>query len=141
MMNRGLYIAFLVNTFLTFMAFVLLVVKPTLLADAVGVHVDANGYFEGYMLGAAEWGLAAMTFFGRKLTDRKALRAISLACIVFHLSSGAVMVYTFFAAGSDFALGLWANVLVPRCGISVLCAYFGVYKLSDTRQKVPQVTT
>ncbi|SFH65814.1 hypothetical protein [Bradyrhizobium sp. Gha] len=129
-MNRGLRLAFDINTFLTFMAFILLVLRPTLLPAAVGVHVDKSGYFMGYMLGAAEWGLAAMTFFGRKLTDVAALRVISIACIVFHVSSAAVMVSTFFNGGSDFALGLWVNVLIPRGGISLLCAYFGLFKTS-----------
>jgi hypothetical protein len=129
-MNHGLKIAFDINTFLTFMAFVLLVIKPTLLPGGVGVHVDSSGYFDGYMLGAAEWGLAAMTFFGRKLTDVAALRVISIACIIYHLSSATVMIYTFFSGGSDFALGLWANVLIPRLGLSVMFAYFGLYKTS-----------
>jgi hypothetical protein len=63
-MHRGLRVAFDVNTFLTFMAFVLLVLKPSLLPEAVGWHVDSTGYFNGYMLGAAEWGLATMTLLG-----------------------------------------------------------------------------
>jgi hypothetical protein len=128
-MNRGLKLAFDINTFLTFMAFILLVAKPTLLPAAVGVHVDSTGYFNGYMLGAAEWGLATITLLGRRLTDAQALRAISTACIVFHMSSAAVMISTFATGGSDFPLGLWANVLVPRLGITVMCAYFGLYKL------------
>lgn len=127
-MNRGLKIAFDINTFLTFMAFILLVAKPTLLPGAVGVHVDTTGYFDGYMLGAAEWGLATMTLLGRRLSDIKAIRAVSAACIVFHLSSAFVMIATFITHGSDFAPGLWTNVLVPRFGISIMCVYFGLYK-------------
>lgn len=129
-MNRGLRIAFGLNTFLTFMAFVLLVAKPPLLGAAVGWHVGADGYYYGYMLGAAEWGLAAITFFGRKLTDPHALRVICISLIVFHLSSAAVLLYTYAAGGSTFAAGLFTNVLVPRLGISALCGYFGLYKLS-----------
>jgi hypothetical protein len=134
-MNRGLSIAFGVNTFLTFMAFILLVVKPPLLGEAVGWHIDSSAHYYGYMLGAAEWGLAALTFFGRKLTDPQALRVICLAVIVFHVSSACVLMYTFFAGGSDFAPGLWTNVIVPRFGISALCAYFGLYKLSTTHKE------
>jgi len=127
-MNRGLKLAFDVNTFLTFVAFILLVAKPTLLPEAVGVHVDPTGYFTGYMLGAAEWGLAAMSLFGRRLTNIQAIRVICIALIVFHMSSAAVLVATFVTGGSDNPLGLWTNVLLPRTGISVLCAYFGFYK-------------
>jgi hypothetical protein len=127
-MNRGLKIAFDVNTFLTFMAFILLVIKPALLPAAVGVHVDPTGYFEGYMLGAAEWGLATMTLLGRRLTDISAIRVISIACIVFHMSSAVVMIITFITHKNDFGVGLWTNVLVPRVGISLMCAYFGLYK-------------
>jgi hypothetical protein len=99
-MNRGLRLAFDINTFLTFMAFVLLVVKPTLLPAAVGVHPDSTGYFN----------------------------------IVFHVSSAAVMVTTFATGGSDFPLGLWVNVLVPRLGISVMCAYFGLARGHHARR-------
>ena len=128
-MNRGLRFAFDANTALTFVAFALLVVRPKMLPDGVGVYVDPSGYFLGYMLGAAESGLATMTFLGRRITDRQALRAISLACIVFHLCSAAVLIVTFANGGSDFPLGLWANVVIPRFGIAALCAYFGLHRL------------
>jgi hypothetical protein len=131
MMNRGLAIAFAINTFLTFMAFILLVLVPDLLPGAVGVHVDPSGHFLGYLSGAAQWGLSAMTFFGRKVTDVHALRVMSLACVVFHVSSAAVLIATFATGGSDFALGLFANVTV-RLTISGMCAYFGLY-LSPAR--------
>jgi hypothetical protein len=129
-MNRGLYVAFGINTFLTFMAFILLVLVPDLLPGAVGVHVDRSGYFLGYMLGAAEWGLAALTFFGRKLTDPQALRVICLACIVFHVSSVAVIIVTLATGGSDSPVGVAANTTV-RLTISGMCAYFGLYRLSS----------
>lgn len=114
---------------LTFFAFVVLVLRPELLANGVGVEIDRSAYFMGYMLGAAEWGLAAMTFFGRWLSDAQALRAISAACIVFHMTTAAVLIATFFSGGSSSPLGLWANVFVPRFGISAACAYFGLYGL------------
>lgn len=134
-MNRGLSMAFGLNTFLTFMAFVLLVVKPPLLGEAVGWHIDASAQYYGYMLGAAEWGLAALSFFGRKLQEPQALRVICIALIVFHVSSACVLMYTYFVGGSDFAPGLWTNVLVPRFGISAMCGYFGLYRLSAGRRR------
>ena len=127
-MNRGLKLTFDINTFLTFMAFVLLMVNPSLLPNGVGIHVDATSYFNGYMLGAAEWGIAAITLLGRKLTDVAGIRSIAFGLIVFHVASAAVMAHAFFAGQSHDAIGLWSNVLIPRLGITVGCAYFGLYK-------------
>jgi hypothetical protein len=133
--SRGLSVAFAANSFLTFMAFILLVAVPDALPNSVGVQSGPGSYFMGYLSGAAQWGLAAMTFFGRSLTDRAALRVIALSCIVFHVCSAAVLISTFGTGGSDFALGLWANVAV-RLTISGLCAYFGLYKLSAREPSV-----
>ena len=131
-MNRGLKLTFDINTFLTFMAFVLFIVDPTLLPSGVGINADSTSYFTGYMLGAAEWGLAAMTLLGRRLTDVAAIRTITWGVIVFHATSAAVMVDAFFMGQSHNPVGLWSNVLIPRLGIIVGCVYFGLYKTRST---------
>ena len=135
-MNRGLKLTFDINTFLTFMAFVLFMINPTLLPKGVGIHVDSTSYFNGYMLGASEWGIAAMTLLGRRLTDVAAIRTITWGLIVFHAASAAVMLHAFFTGQSHDAVGLWSNVLIPRLGIIVSCIYFGLYKTRSTRPAI-----
>ena len=127
-MNRGLKLTFDINTFLTFMAFVLFMISPAALPNGVGIHVDSTSYFNGYMLGASEWGIAAITLLGRRLTDVAAIRAIAWGLIVFHVASAMVMMHAFFTGQSHDVVGLWSNVLIPRLGITVSCIYFGLYK-------------
>lgn len=127
-MNRNLKITFGINTFLTLMAFVLFIVSPRLLPDGVGVAVNSSEYFLGYMLGAAELGLATMTLLGIRLTNLQAVRVIAASVIVFHLASAGVLMQVYFAGQSSNPMGLWANVLIPRFGIAIACVYFAFYK-------------
>ena len=114
----------LIHGIITFVAGIVLIVSPGLIPAAVGVHMDPGAYIICYLLAASELSLAVLSFYGRGLTDVKALHVIVLACLVLHISSAILEVYAY---AKGLSAGIWWNVLL-RIIITILFVYYGFYK-------------
>jgi hypothetical protein len=107
---------FLVHGSITMAAGVVLVVAPGLIPGAIGIHLDAGADIVAYLLAAAEFGFAVLSFGGSRLTDARALRLIAWSCIAFHGLSGVLETYAYIQGVAPILL---ANV-VARIGIVAL---------------------
>jgi hypothetical protein len=72
----------------------------------IGIHVEAKAYLLCYLLAAMEFGIAALSWGARSITDAKALRLMVMACIVVHAASGLLEVYAFAGGVSGV---IWGN--------------------------------
>lgn len=110
----------------TFVAAIVLVIAPELIPKTVGINLDKSAYLLSYFLGAAEFGIAYLSFFAARLKNIEALRLICASFIVFHLATAVLEIYAL-AQGVNTAI--LANVAL-RIIISVLFGYFGLLKLT-----------
>jgi hypothetical protein len=90
----------IIHGVITLAAGVVLILAPGAIPGAVGVEVPASADLVPFMLGAAEIAVAVLSFGAAQLTDRQALRLISVVIIVFHGSTAVVEAYAFFRAAS-----------------------------------------
>jgi hypothetical protein len=60
---------------ITLAAGIVLSVAPGLIPSAVGIRLDPHADLLSYLLAGAEFGFAALSFGGSRLSDRRALRA------------------------------------------------------------------
>ena len=77
----------LAHAAITGVAGLVLAVRPDAIPASVGIHLAREGYLLSYLLAAAEFGFAALSWFGAWMTDPHSLRATMLSCVVFHGSS------------------------------------------------------
>src|SRR5215470_7059786 len=117
-----LRILFTVHAIITFAAGAVLVVWPGAIPSTVGIQIEPKAYLLCYLLAAMEFGVAALSWGARTITDAKALRVIVTSCVVLHAASGLLEVYAF-AGGLSGAI--WANVAL-RAVVVALFAYYGV---------------
>jgi hypothetical protein len=118
--HAGLRTLLVVHGCITLAAGIVLSVAPGLIPSAVGIHLDPHDDMLAYLLAGAEFGFAALSFGGSRLSDHRALRLIVLSCIVFHASTGVLESYAY-ARGASAAI--LANV-AARALIVALFAYF-----------------
>ncbi|GAB3643375.1 hypothetical protein [Spirosoma arcticum] len=104
------------HAIVTFAAGVVLIVAPGVIPGFMGIQVDhpAN------LLGAAEVGLAVLSYCSRKLSDRQALQVVYLTFIVFHSLTALLEVYTLTQGGST---KIWGNVAL-RIVVTGLFIYY-----------------
>jgi hypothetical protein len=107
----------------TFAAGVVLVAAPEAIPSAVGLHIGKEAYMVSYLLAAMEFGVAALSWGARSITDAHALRVIVTALIVVHATSGLLEAYAFIAGGIGGTI--WANVAF-RLVIIALFANYGL---------------
>lgn len=81
-------ILFTVHAIITFAAGAVLVAWPGAIPRMVGIQIEPNAYLLCYLLAAMEFGVAALSWGARTITDAKALRVIVIAFIVLHAASG-----------------------------------------------------
>lgn len=118
--GSGLRALLFVHGLVTAAAGAVLVVAPGLIPGAVGIHLDASANVLAYLLAAAEFGFAVLSFGGARLTDARALRLIAWSCIAFHALSGVLETYAYVQGAAPIIL---ANV-VARIGIVALFIAF-----------------
>lgn len=109
---------------ITFAAAVVLIVVPNAIPKTVDIYISSKEYLLCYFLGAAEFCIAFLSFFARKIEDKKALRLISSTFIVFHLATGGLETFALFQGISSKIV---FNILL-RIIISVLFWYYGIHK-------------
>jgi hypothetical protein len=73
---------------ITAIAGVVLAGWPSAIPAVVGIHITHDAYLLSYLLAAAEFSFAILSWFAAKLVDAAAIRAIILACVVLHAISG-----------------------------------------------------
>lgn len=117
-----LRILFGIHAIITFAAGVVLVAAPGAIPGTVGIHIEPEAYLLCYLLAAAEFGVSALSWGARTITDARALRVIVIACIVLHAASGLLEVYAF-AGGLSGAI--WGNVALRAFAVA-LFAYYGL---------------
>lgn len=102
---------------------------PAAIPGTVGISLAPNSYLLCYLLGAAEIGIAFLSFATRKLQDRAALRIISGTFVVFHLTTAAGELWAYIQGLMPLIIG---NILL-RLIIAFLFIFYGIYQLPDKR--------
>lgn len=114
----------LVHGLITFAAVVVLIFVPTAIPKTVAINLDSKQYLLCYFLGAAELSIAFLSFLGRNIQDKQALRIICSAFIVFHIATGVLETFAWVQGVSSKIL---FNVML-RIVISALFWHYGLYK-------------
>lgn len=118
--TRALRLLLLAHAVVTGAAGIVLVVAPGLVPGAVGIALPPSAYLLAYLLAGAEFGFAALSFLARRLTDVAALRAVVLACVVFHAASAALEAIVL---ARDANLILVANIVARLIVIALFLAW------------------
>ncbi|HLP52055.1 MAG TPA: hypothetical protein VK154_14300 [Chitinophagales bacterium] len=119
----------LMHAIMTCAAGLMLVIKPSVIPDTVDVHVRENQYLLCYLLAAAQFAIAYLSFSSRKITDFVILKHILVTLIIFHAST---MVLEIISITNGVSLTLLGNI-IARAVIVSLLSYFGLYKGSKER--------
>lgn len=115
---------FLFHSIVTFLASIVLVVKPTFIPETINVSITRDGYILCYFLAAAELGVAYLSFYSRRIKDNYSLRIISTSFIIFHASTGLLEIYAFTQGISSRIV---PNIIL-RVIIVILFYYYGIFK-------------
>lgn len=78
----------LAHAVITAAAGLVLIVRPKAIPAAVGIPLTPDAFLLSYLLAAAEWGFAVLSWLGARMQDSAGLRAVMLACVTLHLVSG-----------------------------------------------------
>jgi hypothetical protein len=120
----------LIHAIITLAAGVVLIVAPAVIPKTVDIQIRPNEYLLSYFLGAAELGIAYLSFFSRTIQDKYALRIICTTFIVFHAATGILELYGLLQGISSKIIG---NIFL-RIVVVVLFYYYGIYK--NKQQKI-----
>ena len=105
--HRRLRFLLFLHGLITTAAGVVLVVEPGLIPSVVGIRLEPSADLVAYLLAAAEFGFAVISFGGARLSDEQALRLIAWSCMAFHGLSGVLETYAYVQGASPAIL---ANV-------------------------------
>ena len=103
--HKGLRTLLVVHGCITLAAGLVLSVSPGLIPSIVGIHLDPGADMVAYLLAGAEFGFAALSLGGSRLSDRRALQLIAWSCIVFHASTAILELYAYTHGVSAAILG------------------------------------
>lgn len=117
----------LVHALITLAASVVLIVAPAVIPETINISIASNQYLLCYFLGAAEVSIAFLSFFARRIADKKALRVIAATFIVFHLMTA---VLETIALIHGISLRIIFNIFL-RIVISLLFWYYGIYRVKN----------
>src|SRR5262245_5741416 len=106
---------------ITAAAGVVLIAAPDAIPSVLGIRVDSSAYLVCYLLAGAEFGIAALSYNGRRLRYPEARRVVVLPGVTCRTSSAPLEVWAFDQGGS--AAG-WANI-VARAVVIALFLYYG----------------
>ena len=105
----------------TAIAGLVLVVRPAAIPATVGIQLGRDAYLLSYLLAAAEFGFAALSFSGARLSEGAGLRAIVSSCIVLHAASGLLEVVVLVRLPTA---ALWINFVVRILVVAVFVWLF-----------------
>jgi hypothetical protein len=109
---------------MTFAAALMLIISPSVIPSTVDVHVTKNEYLLCYLLAAAEFAIAYLSFSSRKINDFTVLKPIIVSLIIFHATTLALEIV---AITNGVSLTLLGNI-IARAVIVFMFSYFGLYK-------------
>jgi hypothetical protein len=69
---------------ITAAAGLVLIARPDAIPAMVGIHLPTEDYLLAYLLAAAEFGFAVLSWLGARLKDADGLRAVIFACVAVH---------------------------------------------------------
>jgi|GEM_PF-756018 len=114
----------LMHSILTFAAGLMLIISPTVIPSTVEVQVTKNEYLLCYLLAAAEFAIAYLSFSSRKITDFTILKPIIVTLIIFHAATLALEIVSI---TNGVSLKLLGNI-IARAVIVFMLSFFGLYK-------------
>jgi hypothetical protein len=114
-----------IHSVITLGASLVLIIAPTLIPGTVNIALSPDQYLLCYFLAAAEIGIAYLSFFARKIDDRRSLQVICSTFIVFHISTAGLELL---ALTQGLNTNIISNVIL-RIIISFLFWYYGIYKI------------
>jgi hypothetical protein len=126
LVRRGVLIA---HALITAVAGLVLVARPEAIPAVVGIRLAPDAFLLAYLLAAAEWGFAVLSWLGARLQDPAGLRVVMLACTVLHLSSCMLEAFVWIHAPSR------SPVLVANVGarLVIVAALLWLLPRSPTR--------
>lgn len=123
----NLYRLLTIHGIITLAAALVLILAPSLIPGTVNIKMHKDQYLLCYFLSAAEFSLAYLSFYGRKLKDLSAIRVIIMAIIIFH---GATFVFELYAQSTGMTNTILINA-AARVFIVILLYYYGIKKIQS----------
>lgn len=117
------------HAIITLAAGLVLVFGPSVIPATVNIKMEQSQFLLCYFLAAAEFALAYLSYYGRKITDPQMMRLIVITMIIFH---AATLLLELFALSNGLSSKIIANV-VARLIIIGLFYYYGIMKRSKSR--------
>ncbi|HET8572845.1 MAG TPA: hypothetical protein VFL76_03130 [Edaphocola sp.] len=121
--KSNIKVLLIVHALVTPAAGMVLILAPKAIPGTVGIRLPPEAYLLSYFLGAAETGIAYLSFFSARIKDRQALKIIVTSFIIFHLATGALE--GFAIVHDHLSLKITGNIIL-RVTISVLLYYYGI---------------
>jgi hypothetical protein len=119
------------HAIVTLAAGILLIIAPTIIRNTVDIQISADQYILCYFLGAAELGIAYLSFSARKIGDKYSLRIIAATFIVFHAATAILEIYELLQGVSVKIIG---NIIL-RLVVIGLFYYYGIQNKIKQRIK------
>jgi peptidoglycan/LPS O-acetylase OafA/YrhL len=121
---KNLKLLLIIHAVITLAAAIVLVIAPALIPKTVDIEIAHDQYLLSYFLGAAELGIAYLSFQSRKIKDRYALKIIIVSFIIFHIATGLLEAYGLTQGLSSKIIG---NIVLRIIIVALFC-YYGIYK-------------
>lgn len=121
---RSLKLLLTIHAIVTLAAAIVLIVAPAVIPKTVDIAINHDQYLLSYFLGAAELGIAYLSFRSRKINDAYALRIIVISFIIFHAATGLLEIY---ALSRDTSPKIIVNILLRIAMVGLFC-YYGICK-------------
>jgi hypothetical protein len=122
--SPGLKLLFRIHGFITMIAAAVLIFFPAVIPHAAGFELLPGQYLLCYLLGAAELGIAFLSFAAPSVNDKKAIRLIATSFIIFHLATAVLEAVAVF---QQWRVEVIINLLM-RLLIAFLFWYYGFYR-------------
>lgn len=121
--RKGLKVLLTFHALMTLAAAILLIGSPKTIPDMIGIHLPSEAYILSYLLGAAELSIAYLSFYARRIKDRRALKSILIMFIFVHLVTAILEGYVVYQGASVVIAG---NIML-RVLVCILFIYYGAF--------------
>ena len=118
-----------IQAIVTLATFVLIIISPAAVPQALEIALLPNQFLLPYLIGANELALSFLSFKAFKMKDPNTLRLLSMFFIVFHASTGLVCAYALIQGGSIKIIG---NIGMRVIMVSMFF-YYGVIKTESQK--------
>lgn len=121
----ALRILLIIHAVIAFAASVVLVIAPEAIPSVIGIHLAPGTFVICYLLAAAEFSIAFLSFYAARSDDAGSVRLAVRTIIVFHVATAVLEIYAL-TQGVDVTL--WGNVALRVIVIALFVYYGGVLK-------------